>query len=397
MKPLAPWEHLMKQLTWRQIGELQGLRILDFGSGTGVTADHYAAGNAVTAIEPDAASVAARSQEHPYIQHTGSTEVLRTLPDASFDAIFCHNVLEYAPDRADILQEFARLLAPDGFVSIVKHNRPGRVFQMAVLLNHFDAANALLEGGDGHSVEYGAIHYYEDSDLTTWCPSLRVESVRGMRTFFDLQQNQDIQRDPAWQEQMLALEMRVADQEPYRASAFLHHIILRKRGTVRIHPFTEADIAPIVAGECAQGWHATPEKYELRLKDAAEGRCIALYAELEGEPVGYINVYPNNTWGAFGDRGWPEIVDFGVLKKARKRGIGTALMDEAERIAATYADHVYLGVGLHEGYGAAQRMYVKRGYIPDGTGVWYQDRPCPQYADCCNDDDLVLYLSKRLK
>lgn len=42
-------------------------------------------------------------------------------------------------------------------------------------------------------------------------------------------------------------------------------------------------------------------------------------------------------------------------------------MDVAEKIAAKYADTVYLGVGLHCGYGSAQRMYVKRGYLPDGT------------------------------
>lgn len=72
-------------------------------------------------------------------------------------------------------------------------------------------------------------------------------------------------------------------------------------------------------------------------------------------------------------------------------------MDAAESIAAKYPDTVCLGVGLHSGYGAAQRMYVKRGYIPDGTGVWYGGRVCPQYEDCCNDDDLVLYFSKILE
>ena len=41
-------------------------------------------------------------------------------------------------------------------------------------------------------------------------------------------------------------------------------------------------------------------------------------------------------------------------------------------------------------------MYVKRGYIPDGSGVWYKDRVCESYTPCENDDDLVLYLSKRL-
>ena len=58
---------------------------------------------------------------------------------------------------------------------------------------------------------------------------------------------------------------------------------------------------------------------------------------------------------------------------------------------------VYLVNFLHNGYGSAQRMYVKRGYIPDGTGVWYRGSVCPQYTDCCNDDDLVLYLSKKLR
>lgn len=91
------------------------------------------------------------------------------------------------------------------------------------------------------------------------------------------------------------------------------------------------------------------------------------------------------------------IVDFGVLEKYRNRGIGTALMDIAEKIAARYADVVYLGAGLHSGYGSAQRMYVKRGYLPDGSGVWYQDKICKPYGECKNDDDLVLYLSKKIR
>ncbi len=93
----------------------------------------------------------------------------------------------------------------------------------------------------------------------------------------------------------------------------------------------------------------------------------------------------------------PELIDFGVLEKYRNHGIGTKLMDVAEEVAATYADTVYLGVGLHSGYGSAQRMYVKRGYIPDGSGVWYQDGVCVPYGECCNDDELVLYFSKRLR
>ena len=157
------------------------------------------------------------------------------------------------------------------------------------------------------------------------------------------------------------------------------------------------DAQAITDAEMEQGWDASIEKYLKRLEDQQTGKAISLVAEYSGKPVGYINIYPNSTWGAFGGKNYPEIVDFGVLEKYRKQGIGAVLMDIAEEIAATYADIVYLGVGLHSGYGSAQRMYVKRGYIPDGSGVWYQDKICNPYGECVNDDDLVLYFSKKLR
>jgi hypothetical protein len=72
-------------------------------------------------------------------------------------------------------------------------------------------------------------------------------------------------------------------------------------------------------------------------------------------------------------------------------------MDVAEALAKDNSDYVSLSVGLHYGYGTAQRMYVKRGYIPDGTGAWYNGKQLEQYADCANDDDLTLYFLKALK
>ncbi len=41
-------------------------------------------------------------------------------------------------------------------------------------------------------------------------------------------------------------------------------------------------------------------------------------------------------------------------------------------------------------------MYCKCGYIPDGTGVWYGDKVAEPYQNYCNDDELVLYFSKKL-
>lgn len=168
--------------------------------------------------------------------------------------------------------------------------------------------------------------------------------------------------------------------------------------TVVVRDMIATDAQYFAYEERLQGWDSTADKYETRLKDAEAGKSIALVAEYNGVPAGYINVYLDSEWGAFAGRGYPEIVDFGVLEKFRRKGIGSILMDAAEKIAAGYSDTVYLGVGLHNGYGSAQRMYVKRGYIPDGSGVWYKDKVCEPYdTACANDDDLVLYLSKKLK
>lgn len=166
---------------------------------------------------------------------------------------------------------------------------------------------------------------------------------------------------------------------------------------ITIRDMRQEDAAIITAEEIAQGWDASIDKYEMRLRDRREKNAVVLVAEYRGKVAGYINIYPKSEWGAYAGKGYPEIVDFGVLEKYRRRGIGSKLMDVAERIAREYSDKVYLGVGLHSGYGSAQRMYVKRGYIPNGSGVWYCDKVCEPYAACCNDDDLVLYFHKELR
>lgn len=228
LKNLQPWELLMKRMVWLQLGDITGKEILDFGSGIGVTADYLAKNNVVTAIEPSVESVSERWQNNEYKQIMGSTEQLRKLDDEKFDLIICHNVLEYTSDKEDILNEFARILRPEGKISIVKHNRSGRVMQMVVLLNDFEHAHSLLDGKDGKASKYGTISYYEDSDIEQWCGKLKITKTLGMRTFWDMQQNQEIHKDAQWQDKMVEMEMRVSDIHGYKEIAFFHHLILEK-------------------------------------------------------------------------------------------------------------------------------------------------------------------------
>lgn len=137
---MAPWELLQKQMIWQQLSFVHNLKVLDFGSGAGITANYFAADNEVLAVETDEEMINGRVNDNQYNQIKGGLEVLKELEADSFDVILCHNVLEYAEERIEIIKEFERLLKDNGFLSIVKHNRAGRVMQMVVLLNNFEHA-----------------------------------------------------------------------------------------------------------------------------------------------------------------------------------------------------------------------------------------------------------------
>lgn len=167
--------------------------------------------------------------------------------------------------------------------------------------------------------------------------------------------------------------------------------------TLFIRDMEEADARVFTEEFTAQGWHPDIQDYLNRFKDHVEGRCVALVAVYCGKPAGYVYVYKKAHGGPFREKGWPIIVDFNVLAKHQRKGIGNRLMDAAEQVAAGLSDTICLGVGLSKEYGSAQRMYVKRGYIPDGSGVWYNDVQCEQYETTCTiDDDLVLFFYKKL-
>ena len=164
-----------------------------------------------------------------------------------------------------------------------------------------------------------------------------------------------------------------------------------------VRTMTYADIAQILTNFDEQGWYKPREVLEKYLDGQNQGSLWVFIAECRDDVAGYTVLYPDASVGPFAHVKLPMISDFIVFEKYQRHGIGTMILDAAERKVAELSDRVQLGVGLHCGYGAAQRMYVKRGYVPDGSGVWHKDSLLEPYAECCNDDDLVLYLVKDLR
>ena len=139
---LPAWERLFKKIVWKQLGDMEGKKILDFGSGEGITANHFAEKNDVTAIEPSKEMLSNAWKDYEYTQIVGDVNALSAFKNETFDMIICHNVLEYIDDKAAVIKALARVLKKDGIISIVKHNRAGRVMQMAVCILSPSAAAA---------------------------------------------------------------------------------------------------------------------------------------------------------------------------------------------------------------------------------------------------------------
>lgn len=122
----------------------------------------------------------------------------------------------------------------------------------------------------------------------------------------------------------------------------------------------------------------------------------AWVATWDGALAGLVTLHWNPLYAGVAGKGIPEVQDLMVLPAYRRRGVATRLLDRAEHRASTRSAQIAIGVGLHPGYNAAQRLYVLRGYVPDGLGVTYDDRFVEEGEVVRFDDLLVLHLIKSL-
>lgn len=162
-----------------------------------------------------------------------------------------------------------------------------------------------------------------------------------------------------------------------------------------IRTMKQGDISGLLA--IADGDTASYEKYFNRcLAENTSGERITFVALLDGVIAGYVNVIYQSQYPYFLQHNIPEINDLYVAPQFRRNGIGRALICECEKHAAGTYESIGLGVGLYIGYGSAQRLYARMGYIPDGQGLMYRNKEVLPGRDVFVDDDLLLYLYKKI-
>ncbi|HXC54575.1 MAG TPA: GNAT family N-acetyltransferase [Rhizomicrobium sp.] len=161
-----------------------------------------------------------------------------------------------------------------------------------------------------------------------------------------------------------------------------------------IAPLCRDDIAEV--GAAFAVLNKTVAQYERYFAEQQAGARLVLVARLGAAVCGYLTINWQPDYAPFRAAAIPEIQDFNVLPACRHRHVGTALMDEAERLVRARSSIVGIGVGLHHDYGAAQRLYVLRGYVPDARGITAHGRRVNWNDDVKSDDDLVLWLTKTI-
>jgi GNAT superfamily N-acetyltransferase len=165
---------------------------------------------------------------------------------------------------------------------------------------------------------------------------------------------------------------------------------------VTIRRLRTQDGALVAAALQALGWARDAHEYEEYARQDASGARSCFVAESDSEIAGYCTLLWQSKYAPFRESNIPEVSDLNVLPRHRNRGIGSRLLDAVGAEAAKQSLQVGLGVGLHADYGPAQRLYVRRGYVPDGRGIMHDNEPVEYGTPVRIDDDATLMLVRSL-
>ncbi|MDT2732750.1 methyltransferase domain-containing protein [Streptococcus parauberis] len=223
-----PWGRIQYEIIFAQLAHIKGKKILDFGSGFGLTSKFLSKENEVLSIEPNE-DMLELDKPSNYKKLLGSLEELLSIRDSSYDIILCHNVMEYVEpeERQAYFEHFKRILKPEGKLSIIKHNHVGKILQTVVLENDISKALQLLDGEEFDSVSFAKGNTYSIEELIE-VSGMKLEKYQAIRTFYSLQTN-ELKTADTWLEEMTKIEMAVCDMKPYKDISFLQHVWLRKK------------------------------------------------------------------------------------------------------------------------------------------------------------------------
>ena len=166
--------------------------------------------------------------------------------------------------------------------------------------------------------------------------------------------------------------------------------------SVSIRPYDAALSRPTITFLIDWVTASEPGAHE-HLSDHPSGRGSSFVAMVGDQVIGIVTITWRSRYAGFRDRGIPLLHQISVAQGYRRQGVATRLMDAAEQLARDRGIAILgITVGLFDEYGPAQRMYARRGYVPDGRGACLGAVPVAEGDEVVLGHDLILWLTKDL-
>lgn len=141
------------------------------------------------------------------------------------------------------------------------------------------------------------------------------------------------------------------------------------------------------------GW----DEGDLLCAAVMEGLRTLMLVYKDDEIAGYGQLNWKPKYAFYGRFDIPEIQNLNVLPDHRRIGCARAMITAAENMAVA-AGKTDIGISfpLDPRFGAAQRLYTRLGYHPDGLGPSYDRRTLANGENVSIDENFCLMLVKEL-
>jgi GNAT superfamily N-acetyltransferase len=160
---------------------------------------------------------------------------------------------------------------------------------------------------------------------------------------------------------------------------------------------TNATIDDYIATAIQHFFSGSEEEARENLGPFDDAKTSFILAYLGDEPVGTVTIRWQPNYPPFRKAGIPFIQNIEIRYDLRGKGIGGQVMEAVERFIGERSSKAGICVALFDDYGPAQRLYAKRGYVPDGRGACHRFTPLKRGEAVTLSDDHLIWLVKDLR
>ncbi len=238
-----PWMKLKTELGLSNLRKhLPGksLRILDAGGGSGYDALPLAReGHAIDLVDYSAEMLrTARADaeregllDRIRFHQADVLDLERIFPQTTFEAVICHNVLQFVGDIPNLLTALSHSLTPGGTLSLISPNRHSMPYRKAFLDKDLDEALRQIGSRNFRNMIFNTVvTEFSFEEIRDLLPAAGLEYVAhyGIRCFADYWGDNETKMRPEVWGKITKLEYALTDKEPYNLLARFWQVVARK-------------------------------------------------------------------------------------------------------------------------------------------------------------------------